>query len=138
MKLIRSIVSLCLAGLVLIASVGVTVNLHVCAGHVQSIALFVKAEPCQMEKKACSGVMMQMKRNGCCEDKSIEVKGKENAAEVKAVSELMPSYNFIAVILPVLYTIEGGNVSKMSSTFTQYKPPLIEHDIPVLVQSFLI
>lgn len=139
MKLIRSITSAFLASLVLIASIGVTVNLHLCAGQVQSIALFVKAQPCKMEMpKPCHGTENHSKKNGCCEEKSIVLKGKESTAEIKAATEINPSFNLITVILPVLYSVIDLGSSVATPRYAHYKPPLIERDITVLVQSFLI
>jgi hypothetical protein len=136
---IRSIATVFLASLVLIASIGVTVNLHLCGGNVQSIAMFVKAQPCKMEMpKPCHGRKTQTKRSGCCEEESILLKGKETTAELKTVTELTPSFNLISVILPVLYSIIEVDSYSASPRYAQYKPPLVERDITVFVQSFLI
>ncbi|MBI1767151.1 MAG: hypothetical protein HYR67_02110 [Bacteroidetes bacterium] len=137
MKLTRSIVSGFLASLVLIASIGVTVNLHLCAGQVQSIAVFVKAQPCKEMQKPCHGTERHAKKNGCCEEKSILLKGKETTAEVKAATQITPSFNLIAVILPVLYSIDLDSFVA-APRYAHYKPPLIERDITILAQSFLI
>ena len=136
MKLIRSIMSIFLASLVLIASTCVTVNLHLCAGRVQSVALFVKAEPCKEVQKSCHGTEHRSKKNGCCQEKSILLKGKESTAEVKA--SVIPSFNLITVILPVLCSVIDLDSSVAAPAYAHYKPPLIEHDITVRVQSFLI
>jgi hypothetical protein len=139
MSSIRPIAAIFLAGLVLITSIGVTVNLHLCGGNVQSIALFVKARPCKMEMpKPCHGSKTQTKRTGCCEEESILLKGKETTAELKTVTELTPSFNLISVILPVLYSINEVDSFSTSPGYAHYKPPLIERDITVFVQSFLI
>ena len=138
MKFIRPIASVFLASLVLIASMGVTVNLHLCAGKVQSVALFTKAQPCKDRQKTCHGTEHHSKRKGCCEEKSIVLKGKETTAEVKAATQINPSFNLIAVILPVLYSIIEVDSSIATPRYAHYKPPLIERDITVLVQSFLI
>ena len=139
MKFIRPIASLFLASLVLIASIGVTLNLHVCGGQVQSIALYVKAQACKMDMpKQCHGKEQQSKRKGCCEEESIVLKGKETNAEVKTVTATTPSFNLISVILPVLYSLIEVDSSIATTGFAFYKPPLIERDITLLVQAFLI
>jgi hypothetical protein len=139
MSSIRPIAAIFLAGLVLITSIGVTVNLHLCGGSVQSIALFVKARPCKMEMpKSCHGSKTQTKRNGCCEEESILLKGDETTAELKTVTELTPSFNLLNVILPVLYSLNEVDSFSASPRYAHYKPPLVERDITVFVQSFLI
>ena len=138
MKLIRPIASLFLASLVLIAAIGVTVNLHLCAGKVQSIALFGKAKPCKEVQKSCHGAQHHSKKNGCCEEESIVLKGKETTAEVKAAVEITSSFNLITVILPVLYSVINVDSFVATPRYAHYKPPLLERDITVFVQSFLI
>ena len=139
MSSIRPIAAVFLASLVLIASIGVTVNLHLCGGNLQSIALFVKAQPCKMEMpKSCHESKAKTKRTGCCEEESILLKGKETTAELKTVTELTPSFNLISVILPVLYSIIEVDSYSASPRYAQYKPPIVERDITIFVQSFLI
>jgi len=137
MKTVRPIVSLFLAAIVLIASIGVTVNFHLCAGQVQSLALYIKAQPCKMDMpRTCQ--KHEQKRKGCCEEQSLVLKGKETNAEVKTATQLTPSFNLIAIILPVLYSIIDLDSSVDTPQYAQYKPPLLEQDITVLVHSFLI
>ncbi len=88
--------------------------------------------------KPCAGKKNDTRRNGCCEEESIVLKGKETNAEVQAVAQIIPSFNLIAVILPVLYTVVDLDVFSAATRYAHYRPPLIERDITVLVQSFLI
>jgi len=138
MNFIRPISSVLLAGIVLLASIGVTINFHLCAGEVQSAALFVKPEPCKSVQKPCHGTERHSKKNGCCEEKSLIVKGEETTAVVKAPTQLSPSFNLISVILPVLYSVIDLETSVSTPRYAQYKPPLIERDITVLAHTFLI
>ena len=138
MVIIRPIASTLLAILVLIGSFGVTINLHLCAGKVQSIALFEKAQPCKDVRKPCHGTEHHAKKNGCCEEQSIVIEGKDTTAVVKTAAQVTPSFNLIAVILPVLYSIIHVDPVAAAPRYAHYKPPLIERDINVLVQSFLI
>lgn len=138
MNFIRPIACLFLAGVVLIASFGVIINMHLCGGEVQSMALFVKAQPCKSVQKPCHGTEHHGKKNGCCEEKSVVLKGEEAPAVVKATTELSPSFNLVAVILPVLYSIVNLESTVATPRYAHYKPPLIEKDITVLVHTFLI
>jgi hypothetical protein len=139
MNTIRPIVSLILANIVLIASIGVTVNFHLCGGQIQSTALFIKATPCKMDMpKTCHSEKHSQKRKGCCKEESLVLKGKENTAEVKTASQLTPSFNLIAVILPVLYSIIYLDSSIVTPQYAHYKPPLLKQDITVLAHTFLI
>jgi hypothetical protein len=133
MKSIRRILSILLAGIVLISSIGVTVNQHICMGQVRSSALFVKAKSCGMME-----MTSLMKGKGCCDEKTILVKSKATNARTVSTISVAPSFHVIAIILPFLYNILEFNSPNASSHFAFYKPPLIDHDITVLVQVFLI
>ncbi|HRI80681.1 MAG TPA: hypothetical protein PLR06_14215 [Cyclobacteriaceae bacterium] len=138
MKFLHPIASLFLAAIMLITSIGVTINFHLCGGKVQSSALFVKAQPCKDVQKPCHGTEHHSEKNGCCEEKSVALKGGEATALVKAPTHISPSFNLIAVILPVLYSIVDLESSVSTPRYAHYKPPLIEKDITVLVHTFLI
>jgi hypothetical protein len=134
MKTVRSISSLVLAGLVLVASIGVMVNSHICGGRVKSVALFVKADPC----KPCKGTAHHEKNNGCCEEQSVVIKSEETSSVLKITTQLNPSFDVIAVILPVLYSITYYDAAVTIPRYTLNKPPLPERDITVFSHSFLI
>lgn len=139
MNRIRSIVSLFLASIVLIAAIGVTVNFHLCAGQIKSTALFIKATTCNMDMpKTCHSENHSSKRKGCCQEESLVLKGKETNAEVKTATQLTPSFNLIAIILPVLYSIIDLDSSIATPRYAHYKPPLKELDRIVSFQVFLI
>jgi hypothetical protein len=139
MNRIRSIVSLFLASIVLIAAIGVTVNSHLCAGQIKSTALFIKATPCKMDMpKNCHSENHSSKRKGCCQEVSLVLKGKETNAEVKTATQLNASFILIAIILPVLYSIVDLDLSATTQQYPHYKPPLIEQDLLVSYQVFLI
>ena len=139
MNSIRPIVSVFLASIVLIASIGVTINFHLCAGQVQSMALFINAQPCKRDMpRTCHKEKHAQKHQGCCEEESLILKGKETNAEVKTATQLTPSFNLIAVILPVVYSIIVLDSAVTSTQYAQYKPPLLEQDITVLIHSYLI
>jgi hypothetical protein len=130
--------SFVLASLVLAASVGVTINVHLCGGQVQSMALFVKAEPCHNMPMACHGSSQKIKMKGCCEEQSRVVKGKETSAEVQGIAQVHPSFQLLAVILPFVHTFIYATASPAVKPFAHYKPPLPDRDIAVLLHTFLI
>ncbi len=139
MNSFRSIVSLFLANIVLVASIGATVNSHLCAGQIQSTAIYIKAATCKMDvAKICHNKKHSSKRKGCCKEESLVLKGKETTAEVKTATQLSPSFNLIAVILPALYSIIDLDSSISTPQYSHYKQPLKELDRIVSFQVFLI
>ena len=137
MKLIRHIASLFLAWLVLMVSIGVPVNLHLCAGQVQSFAFFVKAQPCNETKNPCHDTGPYASKNRCCKEKTIVLKGKESVAEIKIPTGI-PPLHLITVLFPALYRVIDLDSSVATRRDALYKPPRPDRDITVLAHSFLI
>ena len=99
-------------------------------GDVRNVALMHKAESCMGE----SGMDMP---EGCCTDTVEEFKIEElNKANFGL--DLTPELFVVAVISSYLYEINLEATPSVQTAFLNYKPPLIERDIPIDVQSFLI
>lgn len=113
--------------------------MHVCGGHVSSVALVQKAAPCAMERMlACHrDVHPEKKSNGCCEDKSVTFEGKDFSSKVEHLSLELQNTSWIAE-LPYLFSIAPSPAIQAHPSFTLYKPPLLSQDISVLVHSFQI
>ncbi len=134
MKAIRSIVSLALAALVLVASSSFTVNMHLCGGSVQSVSLIEKATPCPMEVNTPPCHKALAKRASCCDDEQFLYQGQDFKNQESA--NIQVEQQALVVELPIL-----AQIIPVATVFSQpalYKPPLLQHDIPVLIQSFLI
>lgn len=139
MKIVKPIVSFLLALLVLVSSSSFMVNMHFCGGHMQSVSLIEEAAPCPMEVElpACHK-KMEVKKSGCCEDKHVAFEGKDFSAKVQDFSLLnWQAINWIAS-LPVIMEVIQVNEALAFSNHIPYKPPIVERDLPVLKQSFLI
>jgi hypothetical protein len=135
----KPIVSSLLALMVLISSSSFMVNMHFCGGHMQSVSLIADADPCPMEVQLppCHK-KMAVKKSGCCEDKHVVFEGKDFNAQLQDFSALhWPASSFV-VSLPLIMEVIQVNEALSFSNHTPYKPPIVERDIPVLVQSFLI
>ena len=142
MKVIRSIVSLLLAVLVLVSSTSFTVSMHLCRGHIKDIAVLKEAAPCAMERMAaelneelpCAMHGESVGRNGCCENKTIAIDGNEyNYKYEPPVKIPVITYTEAASLVSAIYISDHPS---SHSSFTQYRPPAIHYDIPVLIQSF--
>lgn len=139
MKFFKSIVSSLLALLVLVSSSSFTVKIHFCGGHVQSVSLIEDADACPMDVQLppCHKKMV-VKKSGCCEDKHVAYEGKDFNTQVQDFSILSwYATNWIAT-LPIIMEVIQVNEALAFSNHTPYKPPIVERDIPVFVQSFLI
>ena len=112
--------------------------MHVCGGHVASVALIQKAKSCPMEViPPCHGIHQEKKSNGCCEDKSVTFEGKDFNSKVEHITLELKSASWIAE-LPYIISVVPSTTLKAHPSFTLYKPPLLSQDISVLVHSFQI
>lgn len=135
MKFLKPIVCSVLALLVLVSSSSFTINMHFCGGSVQSVSLIEKATPCPMEVKTPPCHKAFAKRSSCCDDEQFLYQGQDfKNHEVANIQVVQQAW---VIELPVLAQIVPIATAKFSH-YTLYKPPLLQHDIPVLIQSFLI
>ncbi|SHM87135.1 hypothetical protein SAMN04488057_104164 [Cyclobacterium lianum] len=91
--------------------------------------------PCSsdMHETECEHEHMAM--TDCCEDHTLVLEGSEELSLLKTVS--VPDFHTTALLFALVSQIFSLPSSDYQS-FNDYTPPLIERDIPVLVQSFLI
>ncbi len=111
-------------------------------GELDSIGLFDSAKNCEMEaqKPLChnfgtSHTPDQLDNKSCCEDHSVTVEGQDELFQASNVS--VSDFQLIAiayVVVPQLFFQSSQQITPQQ----EYLPPLIQRDIPVLVQSFLL
>ncbi|MEL6718903.1 MAG: hypothetical protein AAFP82_09330 [Bacteroidota bacterium] len=122
-----------------ITSISFAVDMHYCKGELKSFSLFGKAKSCH-EKKAThtcpyhAKMQQQQDNNNCCENETAYVQA--DIDKVFSSIEFTDIPLFIAVFVQV--SLFENNFEPQVFAFEHYKPPLIERDIPILVQSFLL
>ena len=127
---LRKIVNVFLALLLLLSTMGVTMHKHYCMGRLKNVAFFHQAESCQNEMDMNS-VM------DCCNDTEEEFK-VENLTKVVHEFDFSLNPGFTAVITYLLIDFDLRSSSITKALYQNYKPPLIDYDINILVQSFLL
>lgn len=139
MKVSRTISVVVMAVLVLVSSSSFTLHMHFCQGQIQNLSLLSEARSCCMTKSAspCQTHKQSTERSDkpCCEDQSVVVDGQEQVGNEVVVTI---SQNEFVVVLYSLFSFLAVSPAAFVDSFAAYTPPLILHDIPVLVQSFLI
>lgn len=103
------------------------------------MAVFGQAQQCEEHDNACDhGGTNQASINhkGCCEDTTLLIDSYEYASKKVETVTVESSY----VFLPVVALVQEFNSFKglVFNHFLHYRPPLIERDIIILVQTFLI
>lgn len=141
MKFIRSIVSLCLALMVLVSATSFSVSKHICMGKVHSVALLQKADGCgMMEADAMNTIpagQTAIKWKKCCEDREITFFGNEYQYKVSDQADASPLTPAV-ISFPVLLSSITPGFAPFTSAYTHYRPPLLHKDVTVMIQSFLI
>lgn len=119
--------------LILLSSFNFNLSAHYCGQQLIDVAIFGDAEICPMAKEnACESDKMP-----CCADRNIIIDGEDYLAskdlskhEIKKTEALIASFG---------YPIELLNSNEISLiTDDNYDPPLLEREIPILIQSFLL
>jgi len=135
MKHFRSISSVVFAMLVLFSSSSFVIGIHLCAGHVQDIAIFTHAEDCGMA--AAIPVCHRSGAKPCCENEAIVHQGDDFKASANGV--MLPDVQAIDLELPhVLLSEIIPSLQLTTAQFYNYDPPLPQTDRTVSLQVFLI
>ena len=135
MKIFRTISALLLALLVLVSSTNFMIGMHICMGDVQNIALFSKAEGCEMERNLppCHRHL----KAPCCEDETVIHKANDIKADAVQIQIDGPSA--VDMEIPLVFISEIIPSDPLSRIqFYNYDPPLRSWDLTVEHQVFLI
>jgi hypothetical protein len=120
--------------LMLISTVSVTVNQHLCMGEVVDIAFYAHAKSCGMEQDASnSGLALQA---DCCNTLSFSIEGQDNLNSEQANVDLL---QLSPVAIPPLSPgtfVPAPNTA--ITAFQSHAPPLLHKDFQVLYATFLI
>lgn len=134
MKRYRSILSVAFAFLVLFSSSSFIVGVHLCRGQIRNVALFTKADECEMEKQMppCHKQLTKP----CCEDETIVHEAEDFKVTSTDITLTVPVADmewppvFISEVIPA--------VPLSRTAYHHYDPPLRAADLTVSYQVFLI
>lgn len=144
--------SLLLAFILLLSSTGLSLDLHYCQGDIKSFSLFGVAKSCcaKAEKSHCSKKKMTCHSSQpadeklsdlpgkCCSNKTIVVSPDMDSQKVISKQLTETQIAFVSAFLAVFYTPQNLGLGKLIIPHLNYIPPLLDQDIPVLIQSFLL
>ena len=133
MKVLRKLSNICLALLLMVATSGITINKHYCLGFLKDVTILHETTSCM----AKMGLEEENCPMDCCEETSQQVM-VDDFQKVHFKSDLNPNLKLVAVISYFLTDFSAASNNSDPSHYQNYRPPLIEHDIPVMVQSFLL
>lgn len=143
------IVAFLLIILVLVTSVGFSVDMHFCQDDFKSFSLIGKAKNCHdlakiqstckhhkasvEQKDSCE----ESGQKDCCENRTLNLDSDQDQ-QIQTVDFTLTKQveQFVTAFIYVFYQDKLTNEEDIF--FAHYRPPLIQKDIPVLIQSFLL
>ena len=141
LKEVKRILAICHVLLLLTSNVGLTFATHYCGGKaVKTDVSFIGQSDigCGMEGKdnSCDNPEMPSIKSNCCQNKFVEVSVEDDFSSPKIVKSSV-DYKFVAA-----FAISYINLYSLDASaeveYLNYLPPLLDLDIPVLIQSFLL
>jgi len=143
----KSLVAILLVLTVLISSIGVAVNTHMCKKEGVITSYYIDSGECVCEEsiekepvhKCCHKITQEdTPKKGCCQDESEFFKlDFDYTTQIEDVS-INPDLIFTAALI---YTTVSPTLIEENTKVFEYKyysPPIPNRDIPVFIQSFLI
>lgn len=143
-------ISLIMALVILMSSTGLSIDLHYCQTNLKSYNFFGKAKSCHSQQaihyshskqihKACHKTNdTKNTHKNCCENKKITVPSVDNLQKVSTVEFLDQQQHYVLAFRNYYYIDEYLEPCNQIVPYLNYIPPLLDKDIPVFVQSFLI
>ncbi len=142
LQFLNKILALILAFIVIFSSLSFTVEKHVCMDEVTDVSFFNQADSCGMETDECNhqdknfDSSKSFNEKDCCNNIHELIQG--NPVQQQAID----GFEITQVSFIVAYAYTYLNLFKENKDeipFTDYSPPpLIDKDIQILYQTFLI
>lgn len=119
--------------IVLLSSLNFSLSAHYCGQTIVDVALFGKAEACPMAAE----MNCDSEEAPCCADRNIIIEGEEYLSSKSFEKQTIEKVELLLAQLdfPIELLLEEKQTRYFSRTYT---PPLIEQDITLAVQSFLL
>ena len=133
----RKISAILMAFVVLFSTMSFTVSEHYCGHKLVDVGLFSKAESCGMElQKPASSNDCELKKSNCCKDEVKQFTG-QNELNTSFSTLNFEQQVFVASFTYAYLNLFEGLAVKIIP-FKNYTPPLVDKEITVLYQVFII
>ncbi|HAD96933.1 MAG TPA: hypothetical protein DCG19_05970 [Cryomorphaceae bacterium] len=131
--------------IVLCSSMHFRIDTHTCMGNLVGLAIFGEAERCSHHDQEAEGPKHHSKfeapseeEKSCCEDKEFCIEGIDVQTHQQNNTLLTAPLFAFVVNKPAMLSAVGINFAYIQPHYLNYKPPLIEVDLPIHLQTFLI
>lgn len=128
--------------LMFITNINITLAAHYCGNKVVETSIVFNDDNigCGMEEmeKKCNSPSSQptAKSKNCCKTEFTQI-GVENNLTIPKIQTNQVDFSFIIAFIEVFSQKNSFNAS-IKANYNAYSPPLLQLDIPILVQSFRI
>ena len=137
----KSISTIILSLMVVISSMTISFSAHYCGEILKDFAFFTEAEDCPMEQKMHLDCRFnaQATEDNCCDQQEGQIDGV-NLETTLAEKHIDFDQAQLSFILAYVATYAHSYASEViiAADYKTIHSPLIEKDIPVFIQSFLI
>jgi hypothetical protein len=135
-QVFHKIMSFLMAFVVLLSTMSFTINMHYCGGTLVDTAIFQKAKTCGMEMQKPSTKGCAITKKNCCSDKQMFVDGQDKLQQ-SAYKIPFEQQVFIASFVYTYCNLFEG-FDKETTSFQEYKPPLVVRQLYKLDETYLI
>ncbi len=119
--------------IVLLSSLNFSLSAHYCGQTIVDVALFGEAEACPMAAE----MNCDSDEKPCCANRNIIIEGEDYLSSKSFEKQEVEKVEILLAQLE--YPIELLLEEKQTNAFVKYyTPPLIEQDITLVIQSFLL
>ena len=138
LQVLHKILAVIIALVILFSTLSFTVEKHVCMGEVTDVSYFTESESCGMTTEECDldeDSETHIKKDNCCDNVVELIPGIQN--EQQAID----GFEFKQIQFIIAYSYSYLNLFETNREFIpfiDYSPPLVDKDIKVLYQNFLI
>ncbi len=135
----KRILAIFFALLLMASHSGVVLASHYCMGEIADIQIGfdLSADPCEMGEvlQACEMDANSIKKVNCCSDDYVQIQLTESYQTSTVEIQIhLPFFIAFTYSYFNIYSVEGNQ----NADFSEYSPPILNQNIPVLFQSFLI
>ncbi len=138
LKILHKVLASFLAFVILFSTLSFSVQKHICMGEVTDVSFFREADNCEMMVEKCDAgdlVPSKIQEKNCCENVLEFIPGNENEQQALSNFEIEQ----VKFVLTYAYTYQNLLEERNNIIpFIDCSPPLVDKDINVLYQTFLI
>ncbi len=141
------ILALSLAFLMFFTSAGLSIDMHFCQDSFKSFSLIGKAKNCHelAQTSTCKHHKVPAQeetgektdKKDCCENRTVTLDSDQDQ-QIQTIDFTLTK-EIKQFVTAYIYAFHQDKITEEESiSFALYRPPLIQRDIPILIQSFLL